>query len=66
MPTSAKRVSSHSLRERLLSDAEVALLDVREQGVHYRGHPFFASSAPLSRLEMMIADLVPRCTAPLV
>ncbi|MGQ0652576.1 MAG: rhodanese-like domain-containing protein, partial [Betaproteobacteria bacterium] len=42
------------------------LLDVREQGVHYRGHPFFASSAPLSRLEMMIADLVPRCTAPLV
>jgi len=34
--------------------------------VHYRGHPFFASSAPLSRLEMMIDDLVPRRDAPIV
>ena len=33
---------------------------------HYRGHPFFACSAPLSRLELMIADLVPRRTAPVV
>jgi rhodanese-related sulfurtransferase len=39
---------------------------VREQGVHYRGHPFFACSAPLSRLEMMIDDLVPRRDAPVV
>jgi len=39
---------------------------VREQGVHYRGHPFFACSAPLSRLEMMIGDLVPRRDAPVV
>jgi rhodanese-related sulfurtransferase len=39
---------------------------VREQGVHYRGHPFFACSAPLSRLEMMIDDLVPRRDAPIV
>ena len=39
---------------------------MREQGVHYRGHPFFACSAPLSRLEMMIDDLVPRRDAPIV
>ena len=39
---------------------------MREQGVHYRGHPFFACSAPLSRLEMMIDDLVPRRSAPIV
>jgi rhodanese-related sulfurtransferase len=39
---------------------------VREQGVHYRGHPFFACSAPLSRLEMMIDSLVPRRDAPVV
>ena len=45
---------------------EIALLDVREQGVHYRGHPFFASSAPLSRLEMVIGDLVPRKSVPIV
>jgi len=34
--------------------------------VHYRGHPFFACSAPLSRLEMVIGDLVPRSDAPIV
>ncbi len=34
--------------------------------MHYRGHPFFASSCPLSRLELMIADLVPRRNAPIV
>ena len=36
MAISAKRVS-----ERLAGSAELALLDVREQGVHYRGHPFY-------------------------
>jgi len=61
MRISAKRVS-----ELLAAPGEIALLDVREQGVHYRGHPFFACSAPLSRLEMMIADLVPRRSAPVV
>ena len=34
--------------------------------MHYRGHPFFACSAPLSRLEMMIDDLVPRRDVPVV
>jgi rhodanese-related sulfurtransferase len=53
-------MNAKALRELLAGDAELALLDVREQGVHYRGHPFFACSAPLSRLELMIADLVPR------
>ncbi len=54
------------LREILAGREEVALLDVREQGVHYRGHPFFACSLPLSRLEMMVEDLLPRRSAPLV
>jgi rhodanese-related sulfurtransferase len=34
--------------------------------VHYRGHPFFACSAPLSRLELLIDDLVPRRSVPVV
>src|SRR6185503_2648792 len=51
---------------RLARHGELALLDAREQGVHYRGHPFYASSAPYSRLEMVIADLVPRKSAPIV
>ena len=50
----------------LSGTGELSLLDVREQGVHYRGHPFFACSAPVSRLELMIGDLVPRKTAPIV
>ena len=61
MRVSAKRVS-----ELLAGGGELALLDVREQGVHYRGHPFFACAAPLSRLELVIADLVPRKGAPVV
>lgn len=61
-----KRISAQDLMAALGGSAEIALLDVREQGVHYKGHPFFASSAPLSRLELMIGDLVPRKAAPIV
>ena len=61
MAISARRVS-----ELVAGSGELALLDVREQGVHYRGHPFFACSAPLSRLELVIGDLVPRKSAPIV
>jgi rhodanese-related sulfurtransferase len=61
MGISARRVS-----ELLGGRDELALLDVREQGVHYRGHPFFACSAPLSRLELVISDLVPRKSVPIV
>jgi rhodanese-related sulfurtransferase len=59
-------ISARHVSERLAGTDELALLDVREQGVHYRGHPFFAVSAPLSRLELMIADLVPRRSVPIV
>jgi rhodanese-related sulfurtransferase len=61
MGISARRVSAA-----LAAADEIALLDVREQGVHYRGHPFFACCAPLSRLELVIGDLVPRKSAPIV
>ncbi|HEX5093602.1 MAG TPA: rhodanese-like domain-containing protein [Burkholderiales bacterium] len=59
-------MTPEALRAALLSRDELALLDVREQGVHYRGHPFFACSLPLSRLETRVADLVPRKDAPMV
>jgi len=59
-------MTPEALRAALGSRDELALLDVREQGVHYRGHPFFACSLPLSRLETRVADLVPRKDAPLV
>lgn len=60
------RIPAAGLRSRLASRAEIALLDAREQGVHHQGHPFFACSAPLSRLELMVGDLVPRRSTPIV
>src|ERR1700720_1067771 len=54
-------VSPAEVRAMLQDGGEMALLDVREEGVFSdRGHPFFANSLPLSRLELMIRDLVPR------
>ncbi len=61
-----QQITPQRVAELLACPAELALLDVREQGVHYRGHPFFACSAPLSRLELVIGDLVPRRTVPVV
>ncbi|MEK9777372.1 MAG: rhodanese-like domain-containing protein, partial [Quisquiliibacterium sp.] len=55
-----RSITSAAVRELLLADSELALVDVREQGVHYRGHPFFAVPMPLSRLELLVADLLPR------
>lgn len=44
-----------------LSDGnEVALIDLREEGLYGEGHAFLASSLPYSRLEIGIARLVPR------
>jgi rhodanese-related sulfurtransferase/predicted metal-dependent enzyme (double-stranded beta helix superfamily) len=54
-------VSPEEVRAMLKDGGEMALLDVREEGVFSdQGHPFFANSVPLSRLELMIRDLVPR------
>jgi rhodanese-related sulfurtransferase len=61
-----RRIAAATVRELLLSSGELALLDVREQGVHCQGHPFFACSLPLSQLELRVEDLVPRRTVPIV
>jgi rhodanese-related sulfurtransferase len=61
-----KIATAGAVQAALAQSGELALLDVREQGVHYRGHPFFACSAPLSRLEILVGELVPRRTAPVV
>ena len=66
MSVNPRKTTFREVQAALQGSGELALLDVREQGVHYRGHPFFACSAPLSRLELMIGDLVPRHTAPMV
>src|ERR1700686_841282 len=54
-------VSPPEVRAMLKDGGEMALLDVREEGVFSeQGHPFFANSVPLSRLELTIRELVPR------
>jgi rhodanese-related sulfurtransferase len=60
-------VTPAEVRALLQGGGELALLDVREEGVFSEeGHPFFANSAPLSRLELLIRDLVPRRTTHIV
>src|SRR4051794_21988978 len=59
-------VSPAALKAMLVDGAELALLDVREEGVFARGHLFFPASLPLSQLELRVDALLPRLTAPIV
>ncbi|MBL8690582.1 MAG: thiosulfate sulfurtransferase [Rhodospirillaceae bacterium] len=51
------------LKAMITDGDELAILDVREEGVFARRHLLFASSLPLSRLELRIDALVPRRSA---
>lgn len=62
----AIRVTPQALRERLRSAAELALLDIREPGEFKAGHLLLATNAPLSRLELIAARLLPRARVPIV
>ena len=53
--------------KKLLHDAEeIAVLDVREEGIFAKRHLLLAASAPLSRLELRVPLLVPRRTTRVV
>lgn len=60
-----KSISSDELRDLLQGKGELALLDVREEGAFFESHLLFARPMPLSRLELKIADLVPRPGTPI-
>jgi len=60
------RVTAADLARMLEDGGELALLDVREEGVFAKGHLFLAASLPLSRLELRLARLVPRLTTRIV
>ncbi len=49
-----------TVRRWLGDGGEVAFIDVREDGQHGAGHPLLAVSAPYSRIELAIGQLVPR------
>lgn len=62
----SRRVEPRELRDLIDGAGELAVLDVREEGVFSRGHLFRACSTPLSTLELSIHRLVPRKTTPIV
>jgi rhodanese-related sulfurtransferase len=56
----ARVVGPAQLKAMLRDGQELALVDVREQGVYFHEHLLFAACIPLSHLEMRVADLIPR------
>ena len=59
-------VSASAVRRALRDRAEIGLLDVRPEERHAAGHPLFAASFPLGRLEAEVFDRLPRRSVPLV
>src|SRR5438445_7172106 len=59
-------VPASTLKTMLNDGAELALIDVREEGEFGRGHLLFACNLPLSRIELRIDALVPRQTTRVV
>jgi rhodanese-related sulfurtransferase len=55
-----KRVDARTLKAQLHDGGELALLDAREELPFGRRHLLMASCVPLSRLELLVNDLVPR------
>src|SRR4051812_30134181 len=57
-----KHIEARELKRQLHDGGEIALLDAREEGIFARRHLLMASVVPLSRLELLIDDVVPRRT----
>ncbi len=53
-------LSASALHDALKGDAEIALLDSRDEAIYDTGHLLMASCVPLSRLELMLPPLVPK------
>ncbi len=60
MTKAVERISPAELALRLHDGEELAVLDAREQGVYFHSHLFHASCVPLSNLELLLDNLVPR------
>ena len=61
-----RTVSVEVLKQALRGGQELALLDVREQGAFAKAHLLLARCFPLSRLELIAWELLPRRTVPIV
>jgi rhodanese-related sulfurtransferase len=54
------------VRNKLLNQEEIALLDVREEDPHAQEHPLFAANFPLARIELDAFSKLPRKDVPIV
>jgi rhodanese-related sulfurtransferase len=61
-----RTLTPEALRNLLASRTEVAVLDVREEGVSARRRLFYSSVAPVGRLAYLVRRLVPRQDTPVV
>ena len=64
MPTTPiKSITARELKAALHDGGEITLLDAREEAAFGARHHLMATCVPLSRLELMLDDLVPRRAA---
>jgi rhodanese-related sulfurtransferase len=66
MPAAPGSITPAELRERFRSGGEIAIVDAREEESFHNRHLLMASCLPLSRLELLAPDLLPRRSAPIV
>jgi len=64
--TTAPSITPVALRAALAERRELAILDVREEGVTARRRLFYSSIAPVGRLGLLVGELVPRFATPIV
>jgi rhodanese-related sulfurtransferase len=65
-PLGPEVTAGAAVRRALRERTEIGLLDVRPEGLFAGGHPLFAASFPLGRLEAEVLDRLPRRSVPLV
>ena len=53
-------IKAEALKAQFHDDQEIAILDAREEATFDKRHLFMASCVPLSRLELIVDDLIPR------
>jgi rhodanese-related sulfurtransferase len=61
-----KTITAQDLRHLWVTGAEIALIDLREEGPYAEAHPLFALTIPVSEVEAKVPGLVPRLGAPIV
>ncbi len=66
MGDTVSRISAGDVKARIKGGGEFAILDAREEMTFGKRHLLLASCVPLSRLEIMVGDLVPRRDTPVV